>query len=51
MVAWALACLRNRGPYPALVLSGEQGSAEITFSANPAGALGPEHGAVARPAA
>jgi hypothetical protein len=32
-VAWALACLRNRGPYPVLVLSGEQGSAKSTFSA------------------
>jgi hypothetical protein len=27
VVAWALACLRNRGPYPVIVLSGEQGSA------------------------
>ena len=33
MVAWALAVLRNKGPYPALVLSGEQGSAKSTFSA------------------
>lgn len=32
VVAWALTCLRNRGPYPALVLSGEQGSAKSTFS-------------------
>jgi hypothetical protein len=32
-VAWLLACLRNRGPYPALVLSGEQGSAKSTFTA------------------
>jgi hypothetical protein len=32
-VAWALAVLRNKGPYPALVLSGEQGSAKSTFSA------------------
>ena len=31
-VAWALACLRNRGPYPLIVLSGEQGSAKSTFS-------------------
>ena len=29
VVAWALACLRNRGPYPVLVLSGEQGSGEF----------------------
>ncbi len=33
VVAWVLACLRNRGPYPVLVLSGEQGSAKSTFSA------------------
>ena len=33
VVAWALACLRDRGPYPVLVLSGEQGSAKSTFSA------------------
>ena len=30
-VAWALAVLRHRGPYPVLVLSGEQGSAKSTF--------------------
>lgn len=33
VVSWALAVLRNRGPYPLLVLSGEQGSAKSTFSA------------------
>ena len=33
VVAWALAVLRNRGPYPVLALSGEQGSAKSTFSA------------------
>ena len=33
VVAWALAVLRNEGPYPVLVLSGEQGSAKSTFSA------------------
>jgi hypothetical protein len=33
VVAWALACLRDRGPYPVLVLSGEQGSAKSTFTA------------------
>ena len=32
VVAWALAVLRNRGPYPILVLSGEQGSAKSTFA-------------------
>ena len=32
-VAWALAALRNQGPYPILVLSGEQGAAKSTFSA------------------
>ncbi len=30
VVAWALAVLRNKGPYPALVLSGEQGSARAS---------------------
>ena len=33
VVAWALAVLRNRGPYPIIVLSGEQGSAKSTFCA------------------
>jgi hypothetical protein len=33
VVAWALGVLRNRGPYPVIVLSGEQGSAKSTFSA------------------
>ncbi|PWJ13802.1 hypothetical protein [Jannaschia seohaensis] len=33
VVAWAMAVLRECGPYPALVLSGEQGSAKSTFSA------------------
>jgi hypothetical protein len=33
IVAWVLACLRNHGPYPVIVLSGEQGSAKSTFSA------------------
>jgi hypothetical protein len=33
VVVWALACLRDRGPYPIIVLSGEQGSAKSTFSA------------------
>jgi len=32
VVAWALACLRDCGPYPVIVLSGEQGSAKSTFS-------------------
>jgi hypothetical protein len=32
VVTWALACLRDRGPYPVLVLSGEHGSAKSTFS-------------------
>ena len=32
-VAWMLGVLRDRGPYPVLVLSGEQGSAKSTFSA------------------
>ncbi|MEM9625348.1 MAG: hypothetical protein AAGA21_03885 [Pseudomonadota bacterium] len=33
VVAWAVAVLRNCGPYPVIVLSGEQGSAKSTFSA------------------
>ena len=33
VVAWALAVLRDTGPYPVIVLSGEQGSAKSTFSA------------------
>ena len=33
VVACVLAFLRNRGPYPVIVLSGEQGSAKSTFSA------------------
>jgi len=32
VVAWVLAALRDRGPFPLLVLSGEQGSAKSTFS-------------------
>lgn len=33
VVAWALACLRDRGPYPVMVVSGEHGSVKSTFSA------------------
>ncbi len=33
VIAWALACLRDRGPYPVMVLSGEHGSAKSTFAA------------------
>ena len=32
VVAWILAAMRDKGPYPALVVSGEQGSAKSTFS-------------------
>ena len=32
-VAWLLAALRDKGPYPVLALAGEQGSAKSTFSA------------------
>ena len=32
VVSWMLAVLRPHGPYPILVLSGEQGSAKSTFS-------------------
>jgi len=31
-VAWLLAALRERGPYPVLVLAGEQGAAKSTFA-------------------
>jgi hypothetical protein len=33
IVAWLLACLRDRGPYPILAVSGEQGSAKSTACA------------------
>jgi hypothetical protein len=33
VVGWALAVFRDRGPYPVLVLSGEQGSAKSTAAA------------------
>jgi hypothetical protein len=33
IVAWALAVLRDLGPYPVLALSGEQGSAKSTLTA------------------
>jgi hypothetical protein len=33
VVAWVLACFRDRGPYPVLALAGENGSAKSTFSA------------------
>jgi hypothetical protein len=32
VVAWILAAMRDKGPYPGLVVSGEQGSAKSTFS-------------------
>jgi hypothetical protein len=32
VIAWLLAALRDRGPYPILVVSGEQGSAKSTFT-------------------
>ena len=32
VVSWLLAALRDRGPYPLIVLSGEQGSAKSTFA-------------------
>jgi hypothetical protein len=31
VISWALAVLRNFGPYPVMVVSGEQGSAKSTF--------------------
>ena len=33
IVAWLVAALRPRGPYPILVISGEQGTAKSTASA------------------
>lgn len=32
IVSWALAVLRDKGPYPVLVVTGEQGSSKSTFS-------------------
>ena len=32
VVAWLLACIRDRGPYPVLVVQGEQGSGKSMFS-------------------
>jgi hypothetical protein len=32
VVAWILMALRNKGPYPVIVLAGEQGTAKSTFS-------------------
>ena len=32
VVVWLLAALRNTGPYPLMVISGEQGSAKSTFA-------------------
>jgi hypothetical protein len=32
-VAWVLACLRNHGPYPLLILMGEHGSAGLAVGA------------------
>ena len=51
VVAWALAVLRDRGPYPVIVLSGEQGSAKSTFSAILRSLLDPNTAPAARPAA
>jgi pantothenate kinase-related protein Tda10 len=48
VVAWVLAVLRNRGPYPVLILSGEQGSAKSTFSAVLRALLDPKYGSSAR---
>jgi len=33
VVSWILAALRSRGPYPVMVVAGEQGTAKSTFSA------------------
>lgn len=42
VVAWLLAALRDHGPYPVMVLSGEQGSAKSTFSKILRGLLDPK---------
>jgi hypothetical protein len=41
-VAWAVAALRNRGPYPVLVLSGEQGFCKIHVRSHPSSTARPE---------
>lgn len=50
VVAWALAVLHDKGPYPVIVLSGEQGSAKATFYGHPAGASRSQLCATPRPA-
>ncbi len=42
-VAYLLACLRERGPYPIVVVTGEQGTAKSTRSALLASVVDPRH--------
>ncbi|HEY4808727.1 MAG TPA: hypothetical protein VIH81_13440 [Roseiarcus sp.] len=45
-VAYLLACLRGRGPYPIMVVTGEQGTAKSTRSALLSGAVDPRRPAL-----
>ena len=42
-IAYALACLRGRGPYPVMAIGGEQGSAKSTRSALLCSVVDPRH--------
>jgi hypothetical protein len=50
IVAWALAALRDRGPYPTLALFGRARYGEVNFGQDPAGADRPQHRTVANAA-
>ena len=51
VVAWALAVLRNRGPYPVIVSVGRAGIGQVHLLRDPAVAARSQHRALAGPAA